>query len=86
MMVEETARALGTRRLIVPVPTQPSIAAIELLNRAGLTTIDTNIVRRFSEDVNISTDEMVRRFGVKPRAYEDGIRLALHEWRTAGKL
>jgi uncharacterized protein YbjT (DUF2867 family) len=85
-MVAETARALNVRRLIVPVPLQLSIAAVELLNRAGLMNLNTNVLRRFAEDVNIPTDEMVRRFGVVPRPYPDGIRLALQGWRLAGNL
>jgi uncharacterized protein YbjT (DUF2867 family) len=78
-MVAETAKALGVRRAIVPVPLPLSIAAAKLLNRAGLGP-DPNIVRRFAAEVNIATDEMVRRFGVTPRPYQDGIRLALQEW------
>lgn len=83
-LVAETACALGVRRPIVPVPLQLSIAAVNMLNRAGFTKLDANILRRFAEDVNIRTDEMTRWFGVVPRPYQDGIRIALQEWREAG--
>jgi uncharacterized protein YbjT (DUF2867 family) len=83
-MVAETAKALGVRRAIVPVPLPLSIAAAKLLNRAGLAGLDPNIVRRFAAEVNIATDKMVRRFGVAPRPYQDGIRLALQEWGIVG--
>lgn len=68
------AHAMGQRLTIIPIPLGPAIAALEALRRLRLPVpLDPNVLRRFCEDVEISTDAMRRELGIHPRPFADGI-------------
>jgi nucleoside-diphosphate-sugar epimerase len=80
-MVEVVMKETGCRRILVPVPLSPLIAFLRLLACLGVSApLDPDILRRFREDVHISIDKMQNELGIKPRAFEIGVREALTQW------
>jgi nucleoside-diphosphate-sugar epimerase len=80
-MVEVLMKETGCRRVVVPVPLSPLIGFLRLLACMGISApFDPDILRRFREDVNISVEKMQIELGVKPRAFEMGLREALGQW------
>ncbi len=73
-MAHLCARAMGRRLMIVPVPLGPAIAGLEALRRLRLPVpLDPNVLRRFREDVEISTDAMRGELGINPRSFADSV-------------
>jgi hypothetical protein len=62
------------------VPIAPAITLIETLRRIGVKAPSPDILRRFSESPDFSTQEMTSLLGVVPRPFETGIRLAIRGW------
>lgn len=83
-MAELCAASIERRRPIVNVPTAPLIALLSLLDRFGINPLDPNIIRRFKEDVNVSSAEMIELLAIQPRDFESGINLAVRNWRQEG--
>ena len=82
-MVEVLMKEAGCRRVLVPVPLSPLVGFLRLLAYLGISApFDPDILRRFREDVNISVERMQIELGVKPRAFEIGVREALTQWRA----
>jgi len=80
-MVEVLMKETGCRRVLVPVPLSPLIEFLRLLACLGISApLDPDTLRRFREDVNISVEKMQNELGVKPRAFEIGLREALTQW------
>ncbi|QWG25084.1 hypothetical protein KMZ93_09505 [Bradyrhizobium sediminis] len=84
MMAKICAKSIDRRCAIVSVPASLLLVAIRLLNKIRTTQIDTGIVQRFSENVDIPLVAMMKMFAVQPREFEAGIRLALENWRRDG--
>jgi hypothetical protein len=80
-MVKITAQSAGLRRLIVSIPSQPFIVALEILKKLGINILDPNVLRRFGEDVNIPTDKMRDFLAITPRRFESGIIAAIKDWQ-----
>lgn len=77
------ARELGYRRVLLPVPLGPVIGLLSLLQRLGLEPpLEPTVLRRFREDVSVSTAAMTSQLGVTPRPFAIGLRQALSEWRS----
>lgn len=75
-------KAIGVRRLIVPVPLAPAIGAVRLLRSAGIRLpVDANVLRRFREDIDVPLASMREQLGVLPRRFEVGLQQALQGWR-----
>jgi nucleoside-diphosphate-sugar epimerase len=80
-MVAICADAIGCKRNIVTVPLSPILVALSALNRMGINVIDSNVVRRFREDVKIPLGPMRDRLSVEPRDFRTGIALAVQGWQ-----
>lgn len=85
-MVELSAGSIGLRRRFLPTPLQPTIVVLDFLKKIGIQVLDPNVVRRFGEDVDISTENMLKWLSVKPRRFESGIAAAVDNWRREGSL
>ena len=83
-MVEHCVSAVGRRRMVFPVPAAPIIVALECLRRIGVTPIDPDVIRRFSENVDVPIGKMVEQFGLSPCDFASGIKLAVAEWCRLG--
>jgi nucleoside-diphosphate-sugar epimerase len=81
-MAAACAEAKGLRRSFVTVPTAPAIKLLEILRQAGVKAPNPDILRRFSESPDFSTQEMTSLLGVVPRPFETGIRLAIRGWEN----
>jgi uncharacterized protein YbjT (DUF2867 family) len=79
-MAQLCAKAIGRSCVIIPVPK----AALLLLNTVRITRIDSGMIGRFGENVNVPLSPMVEMFAVQPREFEAGIRLAIENWRRQG--
>jgi len=80
-MVKYSAGAIGLRRHVITVPSFPFVVALEALKRVGLNIVDPNVLRRFGEDVLISTDDMVELLALTPRTFSIGILEAVENWQ-----
>ncbi|MBR1302287.1 NAD(P)-dependent oxidoreductase [Bradyrhizobium sp. AUGA SZCCT0042] len=78
------ARSMGRGCMVVPIPASLLSAAIFFLNKVRGTSIDPGIVQRLDENVDIPLSEMIEMFGLQPRDFEVGLRLALEDWRRQG--
>lgn len=83
-MAKLCAKSIDRRCAIIPVPASVLLVAIYLLNGIRGTPFDVGIVQRFGENVDIPLSEMMEMFGLQPRNFEVGIRLALENWRRQG--
>ena len=83
-MAKLCAKSIDRRYAIIPVPVSLLLVAITLLNRFRGTPFDPGIVQRFGENVDIPVSEMMEMFGVRPRDFEAGLRLAVENWRGQG--
>jgi hypothetical protein len=81
-MAAACAEAKGLRRSFATVPILPAITLFEVLSRMGIKAPSPNILRRFSESAEFSTQEMNSLLGVVPRPFEEGIRLAIRGWEN----
>jgi uncharacterized protein YbjT (DUF2867 family) len=72
-LAREVAGALGRRRLFVPVPVSPLIAALSLLSRVVRPPISVEQVRRVQEDKSFDHHEATRDFGFSPRDFQAGV-------------
>ena len=73
-MASICARAMGRRRYILPVPLGLSIWLLDAAKAAGLPLpVDRNVLLRFREDVNFTTNAMQSHLAVTPRAFERGV-------------
>lgn len=81
-MAAACADAKGLRRLFVTIPIPPAILLLDILKRIGLRTPSSDILRRFGESADFSTQEMLSLLGVRPRPFEEGIRLAIQSWEN----
>jgi uncharacterized protein YbjT (DUF2867 family) len=85
-MARVCAKAINRRCAIFPVPAFVPLAVIYLLNKFRSTSIDAGIVKRLGESVNVPISDMLDLFGVRPREFEIGLRLAVQDWRRKGIL
>jgi NADH dehydrogenase len=83
-MVLQCAAAIDRRRLVLPIPSTPLIAALRSLHRLRLSPVHPDVIRRFSEDVDIPLGAMTEQLSVLPRDFTSGIALAVSDWRRAG--
>jgi uncharacterized protein YbjT (DUF2867 family) len=83
-MAEHCASAVGRRRVVFPVPATPVIVALECLHRMGVSPIHPDVVRRFTENVDIPVVKMVEQLGLVPCDFASGIKLAVAEWCRLG--
>jgi uncharacterized protein YbjT (DUF2867 family) len=83
-MVLQCATAIDRRRLVLPIPSTPLVAALKNLHHLGLSPIHPDVIRRFSEDVDIPLGAITDQLGVSPRDFTSGIALAVADWRRAG--
>lgn len=83
-MVQISARSIGLHRTILTIPARPFVVALGLLNRMGLNFLDPDILRRFSEDTNISINGMRDLLAVNPRRFEIGMTEAVRTWQREG--
>jgi nucleoside-diphosphate-sugar epimerase len=82
-MAASCAKAKGLRRSFVAIPISPAIKLLEILRQAGVKSPSPDILRRFSESADFSTQEMTSLLGVVPRPFEEGIRLAIQGWEKS---
>lgn len=80
-MAEISARSIGLRRCTISLPIGPTVAMLEFSKMLGFDFLDPNILRRFRENIDISTDPMRDILGVSPRSFEHGIIDAVTAWR-----
>lgn len=85
-MANLCAKSMDRGCAILPVPASGLLVAIYLLNGFRGTPFDRGIVQRFGENVDIPLSRMREMFGVQPRAFEVGIRLAVENWRQQGDI
>lgn len=85
-MAQICARSIGRSKPILNVPIAPVVALLSLLNKLGGRKIDSDVVRRFGENVDVSTEDMTRLLAVRPRDFERGMALAIRDWRNQGVL
>ena len=83
-MAKHCAAAINRRCFVLPVPTAPAILALDGLRRLGASSVHPDVIRRFSEGVDISLDAISQQLGVVPRDFASGVALAVTEWRRAG--
>jgi uncharacterized protein YbjT (DUF2867 family) len=86
VMAKLCAKYVDRRCVIVPVSASLLLVVISILNKLGVTSIDTGIIRRFGEDLNISLYEMKETLGIQPREFQDRIWVAVENWRRQGVL
>jgi nucleoside-diphosphate-sugar epimerase len=85
-MVQVCAAAIGRSKPIINVPAFPIVAALSVLNKLGIKTLDSNAVRRFNEDVNVPLADMATLLSIYPRDFESGLRLAVANWQREGDI
>jgi nucleoside-diphosphate-sugar epimerase len=73
-IVDEVARALSVRRLIVRVPMAPIASAFAVWNRIGHAPLKVEQVRRIAENKHFDHEEAQKDFGFAPRTFREGIR------------
>lgn len=79
-MAASCAAAMGHRRLMLPLPLSPVIAALQLIQRMGRKPpLDPNVLLRFREDVDFSPQDMQTQLGVTPRDFATGLSQMLRE-------
>jgi hypothetical protein len=81
-MAAACAEALGLRRSFVTVPISPAIVLLEILRRMNVKAPGPDVLRRFSENPEFSTQEMTSSLGVVPRPFEAGTKLAMRGWEN----
>lgn len=81
-MAAACAEEKGLSRWFVTIPTSPAIALLEILRWMGIKAPSPDILRRFCESPEFSTQEMTALLGVVPRPFEAGIRLAMRGWEN----
>ena len=81
-MAAACAKTEGLRRVFVTIPISPAIALLEILRRMGVEALSPDVLRRFSENQEFSTQEMTSLLGVVPRPFEAGIELAMRGWEN----
>ncbi len=83
-MVEACAAALGRTVIVVPVPLGLLAAALSIPRRIGLNApFSADELTRATENKSFEINDMVSRLGVRPRAFEDGLAMALSRRRSA---
>lgn len=81
-LVEETAAALGKRRLVVPVPLAPVRLAVRVYTRlAGDARLSVEQVDRVGEDKAFAWEEARQAFGYAPRSFAEGVRQEIKLYR-----
>ena len=78
------ATAIGRHPVLLPVPIMPLLFALRALKGLRISPINPDVIRRFSEDVDIPLGAMIKQLGVSPRDFGSGIALAVAEWRQPG--
>jgi hypothetical protein len=68
--------------VFVTIPISPAITLLEILRRMGVKALSPDVLRRFSENPEFSTQEMTSLLGVVPRPFEAGIELAMRGWEN----
>jgi hypothetical protein len=81
-MAAACAKAKGLRTAFVTIPISPAITLLEILRWMGVKAPSPDILRRFSESSEFSTQEMTSLLGVDPRPFEEGIRLSIRGWEN----
>lgn len=81
-MAAACAQAKGLRTVFVTIPTPPAIALLEFLRLMGVGAPSPDILRRFSESAEFSTEEMTWLLGVDARPFEEGIKLSIRSWEN----
>jgi uncharacterized protein YbjT (DUF2867 family) len=81
-MAMSCAEAKGLRRLFVAVPISPAIKLLELIEHLGVKAPSPDILPRFAESADFSTQEMKSLLGVDTRSFNSGIKLAIQSWNT----
>ena len=81
-MAAACAKAQGLRRSFVAIPISPAIALLEILRRMRVKAPSPDVLRRFSENPEFSTQEMTSSLGVVARPFEAGIELAIRGWEN----
>ncbi len=84
-MARTCARAKGLRRLFLTVPIGPAIMLLEFLRMIGIETPSPDMLGRFNESPEFSTQEMTSLLGVVPRPFEIGLRMAIHGWEVESR-
>ena len=80
-----TAQALGRRVQRFHIPAQPMVAALQAIERFGVTLpIKAEQVLRLNEDKAFSHVEAAEAFGYSPMAFEQGIRQEVALFRSGG--
>jgi nucleoside-diphosphate-sugar epimerase len=72
-LVQEAARAVGRRLLIVPVPLRATIAAARWLERTRLVPVGAEQLGRLAEDKAFDITPARRDLEYRPRPFSDGI-------------
>ena len=83
-MAQHCAAAINRRCSVLSVPTAPAILALDCLRRLGVSPVHPDVIRRFSEGVDIPLDAMSQQLGLVPRDFASGVALAVAEWRRTG--
>jgi nucleoside-diphosphate-sugar epimerase len=84
-VVRLTAQALGRRVQRFHIPAQPMVAALQALERLGITLpIKAEQVLRLNEDKTFSHVEAADALGYTPMAFEQGIRQEVALFRSGG--
>jgi uncharacterized protein YbjT (DUF2867 family) len=74
-LVEMAARLLGKRVFLLPMPVNPVVSALGMLQRLGLRSpITAEQILRLNEDKAFPIDEAVRDFGYDPIPLEEALR------------
>lgn len=81
-MAMACAEAKSLKRSFVTVPISPIIKLLECFRQMKINTLNPDILRRFSETIEFSTEEMTSMLGVVPRPFQTGVRLAIRGWET----
>jgi uncharacterized protein YbjT (DUF2867 family) len=84
-MAAACAQAMGLRRLLVTVPVTPAITLLEFLQTIGIETPSPDILRRFNDSPEFSTQEMTSLLGVVPRPFVAGLRMAIQGWESRAR-
>ncbi len=79
-MAMSCAEAKGLKRSFVTIPISPAIKLLELLRYLGVKAPTPDILRRFGESADFSTQEMTSLLGIDPRPFNAGIRSAIQGW------
>jgi nucleoside-diphosphate-sugar epimerase len=82
-MASICANTIGKQRLMVNVPLRPLGVMFSLLDKMGFKGFDPGIIWRFEEDTDVSTADLLRVLGVRPRDFDSGLKSAVVEWGAA---